>query len=224
MRYRTKEDFVADYLREAIISGRFERGQRLKQAEIAAHLSLSITPVREAMKLLEAEGYVTRESHHGAQVSAFDIDTSDDVVGLRVLLEERLVRAAILRLTDGDIAELNALEDEFESAISSGDRMLMRGINYRFHRHLYELAQQPQTLHFVQVLWAKYPFDVINTLQGRAQRAGLEHRQLLTYLVSGDVDSAAQAVRAHIEEGWAELREHLRSDSAQQTPSGARNP
>ena len=58
MDYRTKEEQVADYLREGIISGLYPRGSRLKQAEIAEKLKLSITPVREALKLLEAEGYV----------------------------------------------------------------------------------------------------------------------------------------------------------------------
>jgi len=60
--FRTKEEQVADYLREGIISGMFPRGSRLKQAEIAEKLQLSITPVREALKLLEAEGYVTGNS------------------------------------------------------------------------------------------------------------------------------------------------------------------
>ena len=56
---RTKEEQVADFLREGIISGKYPRGSRLKQAEIAEQLGLSITPVREALKLLEAEGYVS---------------------------------------------------------------------------------------------------------------------------------------------------------------------
>lgn len=209
MRYRTKEDLVADHLREGILSGQFARGQRLKQAEIAATLSLSITPVREAMKLLEAEGYVTRVSHHGVQVAPFDVQASDDVVGLRVLLEERLVRAAIAHLTPTDLDELQNLQAEFDKAIASGDRNRVRGVNYRFHCALYELAQQPQTFHFVKVLWARYPFDVINTLQGRAQRAGQEHHELLAHLQTANVEGAAAALRTHIEEGWRELRSHL---------------
>jgi DNA-binding GntR family transcriptional regulator len=56
MQFRTKEEQVADYLREGIIAGRFPRGARLKQQEIATLLNTSITPVREALKLLEAEG------------------------------------------------------------------------------------------------------------------------------------------------------------------------
>lgn len=209
MEYRTKEDYVADFLREGIISGQFERGQRLKQAEIAAMMRLSITPVREALKLLEAEGYVTRESHHGVMVAPFDIDASSDVVGLRVLLEERLVRAAILHMGKKDLAELKSIEQEFEQAVASGDRTSVRGKNYRFHRYLYTQAQLPQTFHFVQILWAKYPFDVINTLGGRTSRAVQEHRALLRHLATKDADKAATAIRRHIEVGWTELRKYL---------------
>ena len=72
MDYRTKEEQVADYLRERIISGVYPRGSRLKQAEIAEELHLSITPVREALKLLVAEGYVSGDSYRGARVVPFD--------------------------------------------------------------------------------------------------------------------------------------------------------
>ena len=212
MEFRTKEDYVAEYLREGIISGRFERGDRLKQAEIAETLNLSITPVREAMKLLEAEGYVTRESHHGATVAQFDVDASGDVVGLRLVLEERLVRGAVAHLTDGAFQELQAIEQSFEQAVASGERTSIRGINYRFHRHLYVQAQLPQTLHFVQILWAKYPFDVINRLKGRADRAVQEHKGLLRALAARDADKAATSVRRHIERGWSELQMQLASE------------
>lgn len=214
MEYRTKEDYVADYLREGIISGEFERGRRLKQAEIAETLKLSITPVREALKLLEAEGYVTRESHHGVMVAPFEHEASEDIVGLRVLLEERLVRAAVMHMNKNELAELNAIEQDFEKAVAAGNRTSARGVNYRFHRQLYTLAELPQSLHFVQILWAKYPFDVINTLGGRTDRAVQEHRTLLRHIAAGDSNKAAAAVRKHIEEGWSELRRHLQAEQS----------
>ena len=80
MQFKTKEEQVADYLREGIIAGRIERGARLKQQEIATQLSTSITPVREALKLLEAEGYVTGDSYKGAVVAPFDLEASTEVL------------------------------------------------------------------------------------------------------------------------------------------------
>ena len=213
MEYRTKEEQVADYLRERIISGVFPRGSRLKQAEIAEQLRLSITPVREALKLLEAEGYISGDSYRGARVVPFDAGASAEILQLRLLLESQLVRAAIERITTEDIAELRVLADEFAKSFESGDRATARGINYRFHRQLYDIAQLPQTLHFVQILWARYPFDLINSASGRGADAVREHEEILQAFASGDASAAMLAMRKHIESGWTVLKSL--SESAQ---------
>lgn len=213
MEYRTKEEQVADYLRERIISGVFPRGSRLKQAEIAEQLRLSITPVREALKLLEAEGYISGDSYRGARVVPFDAGASAEILQLRLLLESQLVRAAIERITTEDIAELRILADDFAKSFESGDRATARGINYRFHRRLYDIAQLPQTLHFVQILWARYPFDLINSASGRGEHAVREHEEILQAFASGDASAAMLAMRKHIESGWTVLKSL--SESAQ---------
>lgn len=203
---RTKEEQVADFLREGIISGVFPRGSRLKQAEIAERLQLSITPVREALKMLEAEGYVTGNSYRGACVVPFDASASEEVLELRLLLESRLLRGTIEKITAQDIIELRALADEFERAFDVGDRATARGVNYRLHRRLYSIADMPQTLHFVQNLWARYPFDLINAVEGRGKEAAKEHDEILNGLLNGDASAAMLAMRKHIESGWALIR------------------
>ncbi len=206
MDFRTKEEQVADFLREGIIAGTFPRGSRLKQAEIAERLKLSITPVREALKLLEAEGYVTGDSYRGVSVSPFDASASEEVLELRLMLESRLLRGTAEKLTAQNITELRALADEFEQAFNVGDRAAARGVNYRFHRHLYSIADMPQTLHFVQILWARYPFDLINAVEGRGKDAADEHDEILNALLDGDVSAAMLAMRKHIESGWNLLK------------------
>jgi DNA-binding GntR family transcriptional regulator len=206
MDYRTKEEQVADYLRERIISGVYPRGSRLKQAEIAEQLGLSITPVREALKLLVAEGYITGDSYRGARVVPFDAAASGEILQLRIMLEVQLVRGAVGKVTSQDIKELGSLGDEFAAAFAHGDRASARGINYRFHRRLYDLAQMPQTLHFVQILWARYPFDLINAVEDRGKDAVKEHDEILQALTTGDASAAMLAMRKHIESGWSVLK------------------
>ena len=206
MDFRTKEEQVADFLREGIISGMFPRGSRLKQAEIAEQLQLSITPVREALKLLEAEGYVSGNSYRGASVVPLDASASEEVLELRLLLESRLLRGTADRVTAQDITELRALADEFERAFNVGDRAAARGVNYRLHRRLYSIAAMPQTLHFVQILWARYPFDLINAVEGRGKDAAKEHDEILRALLDGDASAAMLALRKHIESGWSLLK------------------
>jgi DNA-binding GntR family transcriptional regulator len=206
MDYRTKEEQVADFLRERIISGVYPRGSRLKQVEIAEQLRLSITPVREALKLLEAEGYVTGSSYRGAQVAPFDAAASSEILQLRLLLEAQLVRGACERLTAQDLENLRALAREFEAEFSKGNRAAARGINYRLHRRLYDVAGMPQTQHFVQTLWARYPFDLINAVEGRGRHAAQEHADILDALADGDASAAILAMRKHIESGWDVLK------------------
>jgi DNA-binding GntR family transcriptional regulator len=206
MQFRTKEEQVADYLREGIIAGRFPRGARLKQQEIATLLNTSITPVREALKLLEAEGYVSGDSYRGAVVAPFDIEASTETLNLRILLETQLVRGAVERASAADIAELKVLADEFAAAFAAGDNETARAANYRFHHRMFVIAAMPQTLHFVQILWARYPFDLINRLKGRVSRAAIEHEELLQAFIASDVAAAMLATRQHIEAGWLELK------------------
>ena len=206
MDYRTKEEQVADYLRERIISGVYPRGSRLKQAEIAEHLNLSITPVREALKLLAAEGYVNGDSYRGARVMPFDASASGEILTLRLLLEAQLVRGAVEKATSQDITELRALGEEFATAFETGERATARGINYRFHQRMYDIAGMPQTLHFVQILWARYPFDLINAAADRGKDAIAEHEEILRAFTASDVSAAMLAMRKHIESGWSVLK------------------
>jgi DNA-binding GntR family transcriptional regulator len=205
MEYRTKENHVADFLREGIISGRFARGMRLKQQEIASMLNTSITPVREALKLLEAEGYLEADSFRGATVCHFDAESSAEILKLRILLELQLVERAASMLTEDQIAGLQQLAAEFNQAAVAKDSESARAINYRLHHRIYTYAKMPQTLHFVQVLWARYPFDLINRIEGRAKRAAAEHEELLRCLIAGDAGGAMLVMRRHIEAGWDEL-------------------
>lgn len=211
MQFKTKEEQVADYLREGIISGRFARGARLKQQEIATLLNTSITPVREALKLLEAEGYVAGDSFKGAVVAPFDIEASSEVLALRILLETQLVKGAVERAKGADIAELKVMAEEFAAAFDAGDNETARAANYRFHHRLFGIAAMPQTLHFVQILWARYPFDLINRLSGRVSRAAQEHDDMLAAIIAGDTGAAMLATRQHIEAGFVELRDSLKA-------------
>lgn len=214
MSFKTKEDYVAEFLREGILAGRFARGARLKQAEIAQQLDISITPVREAFRMLEAEGYIHNIAHRGVVVAPFDVSATREIIELRVVLESRLVLAAMRSMSREDHLKLAELERDFEQAIAKGDRPAVRAMNYRFHSYLYSLAQQPQTVHFMQVLWAKYPFDLINMIGGRVGRAAQEHGDILKAIAAGDEPAALTAVREHIEAGWRELQKDLEQTSA----------
>lgn len=157
MTFRTKQDQVADILRERVISGVYGRGTKLKQSEIAEELGVSITPVREALHILEAEGYITGLSHRGLLVPRFDPAETQEVFDLRLMLERDLTAFALPNVTPAHVAELRGFQQVVSELSRGRDRLATRTANFRFHFRLYELADRPQTLKFVRVLWAKYP-------------------------------------------------------------------
>lgn len=206
MHNNTKEEQAARFLREGIIAGRWRRGEKLKQEEIARTLGLSITPVREAFKLLEAEGYLQGLARRGVVVAPFDGDAAEELLELRVTLECQLALAALQRLDAARLAGLRTLQREFEAAAGRGDAAPVRTLNHRFHHQLYAAAGRPQTHRFVNILWARYPFDLINRVQGRVRAAAAEHGAIMEALLSGDRAALLVALRTHILKGWQALQ------------------
>lgn len=204
--FKTKEVQVADYIRERIMSGEFHRGQKLKQAEIAKALNFSITPVREAFKQLEADGYLIGASHRGVVVAPFQVNAVEELFELRMELETRLTREAIVRMTPALLETLQKIDAEIREAAAGQDHAALRRANYRFHFMLYEAAEQPQTLHFVRILWAKYPFDLLTMMPYRMGQVADEHTAFLQHLAAEEPQKAVRAMRAHIESGWTRFK------------------
>jgi DNA-binding GntR family transcriptional regulator len=204
--FKTKENQVAEFLRERILAGFFQRGQKLRQAEIAKMFNLSITPVREALKLLEAEGYVLGASHRGAIVAPLALDQVEELYELRLELEGRLSREATKRITPAGIESLLRINDEMEAVLRDNDMLGHRKHNFRFHFRLYEMANLPQTLHFVRIVWAKYPFEMLAAMPNRPFDVMGEHHIILEALKSGDAKAVVKAVQAHIESGHVKFK------------------
>ncbi|PZW48074.1 GntR family transcriptional regulator [Humitalea rosea] len=206
MAFRTKQDQVAEILRERIIAGTYPRGMKLKQSQIAEELGVSITPVREALHTLEAEGYVAGLSHKGLHVPETVPGAAREVFELRVMLERDLTAHAVARMTPASLAELRESQARIVALTRGKDAQALRAENYRFHFRLYELADRPQTQQFVRVLWAKYPF-IMQERPGRKKMLVQEHARFLERVAAGDQTGAVQAMVDHIESGWRGLED-----------------
>jgi len=213
MKFHTKQDQVADLLRERIITGIYSRGQRLKQLEVAADLGLSVTPVREALRILEAEGYVSCLSHKGALIPLLDGKQAQEIFELRIMLERELTRLALGNVTRDVLGDLHSLQQECIEAATRDDQVRVRQANYRFHFRLYELAERPQTLQFVRVLWAKYPFHGLDAVPRRNDRMIAEHNAFLARVAENDHAEAVEAMERHVREGWLEFFNSSRDDN-----------
>ena len=206
----TVEHQIAEILREKIIVGVIARGQKLKQAEIARLLGVSITPVREALRLLEAQGYVAVRAHRGAIVAPFVVEGAEELYELRQVLESRLTLEAARRMTPADLDALKVLNHDFFAALKSQSRPSLQEKNFRFHFRLFGIAGQPQTMDFVRMLWAKYPLEMLTKMPGRQTRVFQEHATVLSALERNDPEGAVAAMRVHIKTGWEEFLANYR--------------
>jgi DNA-binding GntR family transcriptional regulator len=206
----TVEHQIAEILREKIIVGVIARGQKLKQAEIARLLGVSITPVREALRLLEAQGYVVVRAHRGAVVAPFVVEGAEELYELRQALEARLTLEAARRMTVADLDSLKVLNHDFFAALKSQSRPSLQEKNFRFHFRLYAIAGQPQTMDFVRMLWAKYPLEMLTRIPGRQSRVFQEHAAVLSALERNDPEGAVAAMQGHIKTGWDEFLANYR--------------
>ncbi|WP_250527318.1 GntR family transcriptional regulator [Caballeronia sp. GAWG2-1] len=199
--FQTKLDQVAERLRERIISGEYRRGEKLKQAEIAEELGVSITPVREALRALEMEGFVLSVPHKGLLVLEIDCESAREIFELRVVLDSRLMESALENFTDGEIAELRTIHKGLAKLTKSRAPFPVRAANVRFHLRIYEIADRPQTLQFVRVLWAKYPFNFSDDRVVHCKQLLHEHDEIPRRLEAGDRAGALAAMIEHTNAG-----------------------
>src|ERR1700749_4694926 len=102
MRHRTMAEYALEQLRESIILGELPAGTPLRLDELARSLGMSISPIREAVRQLEALGLAQHVPHQGARVLDFDIDELRDLFAVRLSLESLAVRRAAERFTEAD--------------------------------------------------------------------------------------------------------------------------
>ena len=192
---------VAERLRQRIFSGELAAGDWIDELKIADELGISRTPLREAVKVLAAEGLVTMKVRRGAYVTETSTKDLADVYHLLALLETDAAQAVALHADDAGRAELAVLHAELESAM--GDAARFFALNEAFHLRLLELADNRWRLQVVQDLRKVMKLHRQHSLQksGRPRQALLEHRTLMAALTARDGERAARCMRQHFEGG-----------------------
>ena len=195
--HQTAAGFVADSLRDAIQRGRLLDGSELNQVALAMHFGISRVPVREALRALEAEGWITALPHRRAVVVALSPERVDELFDVRAVLEAHLVRKAAGTVSAGHIKELHQLCNAMDVMT---DHHAWVAENRRFHHDLLAAAASPVTLELIEQLGAQverylrlHGEDVI-----REREAGAEHRAIVNALAAHDGACAARLIEAHI--------------------------
>lgn len=200
----TKKDLVAGRLREMVVSGELKAGSRIRQQKLADEFGVSATPVREAIRQLEAEGYLQSRPHVGVQVAGINREGLQEIYQVRMLIEGWLARRAAHLITHDALDQLRTLASEFEAATVRDNLIAARRANYGLHRLIWELADAPVALEIVNSLWAKFPWDLLDYVPGRDERSVDEHHDLVAALEAKDPERAEAAIHVHIRSGRAD--------------------
>lgn len=192
---------VAELLRQRIFRRELEPGSWIDELKIAEEYGISRTPLREALKVLAAEGLVTMKVRRGAYVTEVSEKDLADVYHLLSLLESDAAGVVAGRLTDAQRTELQGLHAELESAITNRD--VFFAVNERFHLRLLEMADNRWRLQMVQDLRKVMKLNRHSSLfkSGRLDESLSEHRAIMTALLAGDAALTQQRMREHFRNG-----------------------
>jgi DNA-binding GntR family transcriptional regulator len=191
---------VAHVLREAILDGSLPPGIWLREAEVARELKVSRTPVRDAFRVLDAEGLVTINANQGAVVSMM---TSDDVLELyavRTTLEALAARLAARRAPERCLSEFSRLIPEMKAAADEERFGDLSKLNLQFHIVVLAASGNrylERALSQIQSASRRFP-DPTLQLPGRAQESLREHISLADAISMGDVEGAEKLAAEHM--------------------------
>ncbi len=192
---------VAVRLRERIVSHTLAPGSWIDEQKLAAEFGISRTPLREALKVLAAEGLVTMKLRRGAYVTEVSERDLVEVYHLLALLESDAAAIVAQEASDAQIAELAALHAVLEATVD--DRDAFFAANERFHMHLLDIAGnrwRNQTVADLRKVMKLYRHHSLFK-HGRLQASLAEHRCIMEALRARDAQRAQQLMRTHIAQG-----------------------
>jgi DNA-binding GntR family transcriptional regulator len=200
---------IADHLRAAILRGDIAPGERVRQEEVALLLGASRLPVREALRMLEAEGLVEHESNKGARVPRLDMHEVDVIYRMRERLEPLALAESIPCLTDVELRRLGEIQEQIEAGTDVG-RFLE--LDREFHLLTYSGCSIDPLMSMVRRLWnsTQHYRRAFVSLSGpgRMWVINAEHRLLLDAIERRDVTDAERYLSGHIRRTRIELARH----------------
>lgn len=197
---QSRADTVKDWIRDDIVAGGLAFGARLRIDELASRYSSSHMPVREALRSLAGEGLVVSETNKGARVITVDQRQVENLFTVRIALEVALARQAAQAMTRGRLIEVTTLEDERLASVGRGDYAEGVAINQRFHRRIYEAAENGEGLAVLDRHWVLLA-ALWSRLGYRPERLGgvaSDHDHILRALRDGDAEACGTMTAAHV--------------------------
>lgn len=197
-------------LRELILFGEMRPGEAVTIQGVCESLDAGMTPVREAIRRLTAEGALEFMGNRRVVVPELTVDSVNELIFARQAIEPQLVVRATERMTDAGLEELGGIDAELDAAIATGDLKSYLEQNYRFHARLYVMAESPILAAVADGLWLRFG-PSLRVVCGRVGTQNLpdQHHEALAAMRAGDAGAAAKAMREDVIQGMEQVRRVL---------------
>ena len=200
---------VARIVRGRIFDGTYAAGTYVRLDQLAAGLGISVTPVREALFELKAEGLLEQQPRRGFVVRPVTVRDITDVSDVQAHIGGELAARAAAGISDSQLQELTRIQDNLEVAYATDDGERASRLNHDFHRAINVAADSPKLAQLMSQITRYAPESVFPTIDGWPDQSNAHHRRLLDALASRDESLARSAMSEHLAAGAAPLIEHL---------------
>jgi DNA-binding GntR family transcriptional regulator len=200
---KTSSDQAVILLRQAIISGDFKPGEKLREIEISEAIGISRSPIREAFRMLEAEGLVEIAPNKGATVTKLNEKDIREIYELRILIEIHGLRKAMENITQENISELHGILGLMESRIKSEDYMGYLETSHEFHEFYMKNSQNERLYNLFQVLRNNIlAIQIFTHSFHKISDVSLEeHRRIFQAIKEKNFEKAKNYLKRHLEGG-----------------------
>ena len=199
---------LADRIRDLIVEGELEPGERISEKALCARFAVSRTPLREALKVLAREGFVALTPNRGASVAALTLEEIEEAFPVIASLEALTGELAAQAASEAEIAAIRALHERMAAAFEKGDRGDYWALNDAFHAALSDAARN-RLLHETKTaleLRLRRARRSASVDMDRWRQAVAEHAEIVAALEARDGARLAALLRAHIDNKLAALR------------------
>ncbi|MFM8338575.1 MAG: GntR family transcriptional regulator [Fluviibacter sp.] len=202
---------VADRLREEIFDHVLQPGEWIDELALVARYGISRTPLREALKVLAAEGLVTLKPRRGSYVAEISKEDAAEIYPVLAMLEGRCAYEATRRLSDVAASQLQSCHDALEQAAAAGEIRQFFEVNQEFHRLVQEQAANRWLIQIINDLRKVLKLSRLNSLSrvGRLGSSLAEHRLILAAMLDRDAEGAEAAMRAHLLAGQHAIQKQM---------------
>nr|WP_323783768.1 GntR family transcriptional regulator [Thalassovita sp.] len=203
-------ELVYRKMREQILFGEIAPGQPVTIQGLTARLDAGMTPVREAIRRLTAEGALKFQGNRRVIVPLLTAKNIEEIIVARQCIEGDIAGRAAENATPEDLLELRQFDDLLDQAIVTGDLQAYLENNYRFHQRIYQMADAPILSDLAEGLWLRFG-PSLRVVCGRVGTQNLpdKHKDLLAALDAGEKDRAAQANIEDMMQGMQQVRAML---------------